>query len=193
MEPWVYIVLLGAVLLMASRFINQSNVQQKHNPMLKEIEDTFEHFSADLEQENKQLLDLVAAMKHEHESQTDKLLGRIEHMEQLTMLVSRRLEESARHNYMISESAKSVLGTSEPTVLSVHSNPSAETYSIPDSTITAPNNQTIETTIKSRYKIVFDLQKQGKSTEYIAKKLGMNKGEVLLITQLGKHEEGYHV
>jgi hypothetical protein len=47
-------------------------------------------------------------------------------------------------------------------------------------------------TVKSRYKEVFDLHDSGKSIEYIAKKLGKNKGEVQLILGLAKQEEPLH-
>ncbi|HZG75674.1 MAG TPA: hypothetical protein VEZ72_07425, partial [Paenibacillus sp.] len=47
-------------------------------------------------------------------------------------------------------------------------------------------------TVKSRYKEVFDLHDSGKSIEYIAKKLGKNKGEVQLILGLAKQEEPVH-
>jgi DNA-directed RNA polymerase specialized sigma24 family protein len=42
--------------------------------------------------------------------------------------------------------------------------------------------------IRDRYANVFQLYDQGKSTDYIAKKLDMNKGEVMLIIQLAKQE-----
>ncbi|HZG58321.1 hypothetical protein [Paenibacillus sp.] len=47
-------------------------------------------------------------------------------------------------------------------------------------------------TVKARYKDVFDLYDGGKSIEFIAKKLGKNKGEVQLIIGLAKQEEPHH-
>jgi len=43
--------------------------------------------------------------------------------------------------------------------------------------------------IRSRYPELFAWHDAGKSVEYIAKKTGMNKGEVMLILQLAKREE----
>jgi hypothetical protein len=43
--------------------------------------------------------------------------------------------------------------------------------------------------MKKRYAELFNLHDQGKGVEIIAKKLGMNKGEVNLIIQLSKQEE----
>ncbi|MDF2815210.1 MAG: hypothetical protein K0Q81_1410, partial [Paenibacillus sp.] len=43
--------------------------------------------------------------------------------------------------------------------------------------------------IRYRYTELFALEKQGKSIDHIAKKLGMNKGEVMLIIQLAKQED----
>jgi hypothetical protein len=43
--------------------------------------------------------------------------------------------------------------------------------------------------IRGRYRELFALYDAGKSVDYIAKKSGMNKGEVMLILQLAKREE----
>lgn len=43
--------------------------------------------------------------------------------------------------------------------------------------------------ISERYRSVLDLHRSGKSVEYIAKKTGMNKGEVQLVLTLAKREE----
>ena len=56
----------------------------------------------------------------------------------------------------------------------------------------APPAERLANTIKARYKELFDLYDSGKSIEYIAKKLGRNKGEVQLILGLAKQEEPQH-
>jgi hypothetical protein len=48
---------------------------------------------------------------------------------------------------------------------------------------------TAHTGIRNRYRELFAWHDAGKSVEYIAKKSGMNKGEVMLILQLAKREE----
>ncbi|MNG03181.1 hypothetical protein D3C84_862490 [compost metagenome] len=47
--------------------------------------------------------------------------------------------------------------------------------------------------IRDRYVELFELYDQGKSIEAVARKLGMNKGEIQLIIQLAKQEEGARV
>jgi DNA-binding NarL/FixJ family response regulator len=47
--------------------------------------------------------------------------------------------------------------------------------------------------IRDRYSVIFEMYDQGKSTDHIAKKLDMTKGEVNLIVQLAKQEEQIRV
>jgi hypothetical protein len=49
------------------------------------------------------------------------------------------------------------------------------------------------TGIRERYAELFQLYDQNKSIDYIARKLGMNKGEVGLILELARQEERFNV
>jgi DNA-binding NarL/FixJ family response regulator len=74
--------------------------------------------------------------------------------------------------------------------------PSGELSADPASNKLAVEEASLKATgpmnIRERYKEVFDLQRQGKSMDYIAKKMSMNKGELQLILQLAKQEESLH-
>ncbi len=59
----------------------------------------------------------------------------------------------------------------------------------PAATREQPNEPVALMNIKQRYAELFELYELGKSMDFIAKKLGMNKGEISLILLLAKQEE----
>ncbi|WP_127580664.1 hypothetical protein [Paenibacillus koleovorans] len=210
MEPWHYIVLLGAVLLVFA--LIRPSTRQQPKPAantMQAIEDTMEQFSAELEEENRQLLQLVSAMKHDHEKHSAKLQGRIEALERNNGEVSKQLDRLLQAE----ETRKSQPAVTQAYVQSAV--PQAEGYStapaagatlsasvarlsdkpIPIESVghaaaaSAPTPEPRGINIRNRYAELFQLEKQGKSVDYIAKKLGMNKGEVMLILQLAKQED----
>jgi DNA-binding NarL/FixJ family response regulator len=161
----MYIVLLGLVCIVISFFAPRSASSDKVN-MVKEIENTMEHFVNEIEEENEQLLQSVAQIKNEHELQMSRLNAKIDQME--------------KQNYDLSQEIKSiVLSKFQQQPLLVQQ----PDMVIPEKTIPAAMQ------MKQRYSELFQLHEQGKSVEYIAKKLGLNKGEVQLIIQLAKQEE----
>lgn len=185
-QPWLYIVLLGLVVVVYARFIpKQRSAGTSQSNVVKEIEQTMEQFSAELEEENKQLLELVSTMKKEHEVQSAKLIGRIEALEQQNRSVGERLTvllqaEERRKESLPSASADPARPSSTP----------EGAFVVPERA-SAPQSEQENgmMNIRERYTSVFKLYDQGKSTEYIAKKLDMNKGEVMLIIQLGMQED----
>lgn len=201
MEPWLYIVLLGLVLVVYAKFVPKREQPSKQSNVIKEIEDTMEQFSAELEEENRQFLGLVADMKKEHDIHTAKLQGRIEALEQQNRTVNDQLSLLIRAEQKRRDEPPSLKEeTLRPPILSasrsivqemvvsndaerdkLSSSPAAD--SISNQPERGPMN------IRERYANVFHLYDQGKSTEYIAKKLEMNKGEVMLIIQLAKQED----
>lgn len=187
MEPWHYIVLLGLVLVVYAAIVPNRKRSGNHSNVIAEIEQTMKQFSAELEEENRQLLGLVSDMKKEHDLHTAKLQGRIEALERQNREVGEQLRllqaERARPEPEASTAetplrivAESAAATAESATAS---DPSADTKQQP--------NEPMK--IRERYADVFHLYDKGKSTEYIAKKLEMNKGEVMLIIQLAKQEE----
>lgn len=202
MDPWLYIVLLGLVLVVYAKFIPKREQSSKQTNVIKEIEDTMEQFSAELEEENRQFLGLVSDMKKEHDVHTAKLQGRIEALEQQNRAVNDQLAVLLRAEQKRREEPQSRPDETfrQPNVSSASRSQLQETVVLSESErdkLTSvlsggtPSNQPERgpMNIRERYANVFHLYDQGKSTEYIAKKLEMNKGEVMLIIQLAKQED----
>lgn len=191
MDAWLYIVLLGLVLVVYAKLVPKKEPATKQTNVMKEIENTMELFSAELEEENKQLLGLVSGMKKEHDAHTATLLGRIEALEhqnkavhdQLSMLL---LDQRNRKDTSPPSVAIDAPGVSAPDV-SLSAAAPAQQKPQAEEAVVQPERGPMS--IRQRYSDVFRLYEQGKSTEYIAKKLEMNKGEVMLIIQLAKQED----
>jgi len=158
-QPWVYIVLLGMVCIVISFLAPRSVISEKSN-VVKEMEDTMEHFAAEIADENEQLLQSVAQMKGDHKQQLERLSAKIEQLE--------------KYNYALSQDIKSI---------ALHK------FQQPIDIAPVKQLNAAQMQMKQRYSELFNMHEQGKSIEYIAKKLSLNKGEVLLIIQLAKQEE----
>jgi DNA-binding NarL/FixJ family response regulator len=137
--------------------------------MVKEIEDTMEHFANEIEEENNQLLHSVAQIKSDHQLQINRLISKVEQLE--------------KQNYDLSTEIKTIVLTKLNE--SIKPQLPVETVDKPVTEKTNPSSMQM----KERYSELFHLHEQGKAVEYIAKKLNLNKGEVQLIIQLAKQEE----
>lgn len=203
MEPWLIVVLLGLVLVVYAGLAPRRGGASTKTKVIKEIEDTMEQFSAELEEENRQLLEKVAEMKRDHEAHTSKLQGRIEALEQqnravgdqVALLVRAENERAFRKESAVSEAGAhrpktAVLANNAPLFPEVSlAEEDARRMNAPMLTpASPPSSERGRVNIRERYAAVFSLYDQGKSTEYIARKLEMNKGEVMLIIQLAKQE-----
>lgn len=188
MQPWVYVVLLGLVFIVFARLL-PGKERSASTGMVKEIEETMEHFAAELEEENKQLLQSVAKMKQEHEQQVGKLSGKIEQLEKMSYDLSQEWKNLIIGKLNEPPVAAAMQGAeAEPERMQ----PEAQAAPIPGKEPAAelPEREMSATEkLRDRFRSLFDMYDQGKSTEYIAKKLGLNKGEVSLIVQLAKQEE----
>lgn len=203
MEPWLIVVLLGLVLVVYAGLAPRRERSSNKTNVIKEIEDTMEQFSAELEEENRQLLEKVAEMKRDHESHTSKLQGRIEALEQqnravgdqVALLVRAEKERVLRMEPAVSEAEAyrpktAVLANNAPlrSEASLAEDDARRMNAPTLAPAPPPSSERGRVHIRERYAAVFSLYDQGKSTEYIAKKLEMNKGEVMLIIQLAKQE-----
>jgi predicted transcriptional regulator len=169
-QPWMYIVLLGLVCIVISFFAPRSVSNDKTN-MVKEIEDTMEHFANEIEEENNLLLQTVAQIKTDHELQMNR--------------ISLKVEQLERQNYDLSSEIKSIVLNKfhEQSKMQSSTIEVAIEEAVPEKAKESPMQ------MKERYQELFQLHEQGKAIEYIAKKLNLNKGEVQLIIQLAKQEE----
>jgi uncharacterized protein (UPF0333 family) len=163
----MYIVLLGLVCIVISFFAPRSVSNNSVN-MVKEIEETMEHFANEIEEENKHLLQTVAQIKADHELQMNRIITKVDQLE--------------KQNYNLSNEIKSI-------VLTKFHEQNKQPYSASDEASLPEKAVVSPTQMKERYAELFLLHEQGKAIEYIAKKLGLNKGEVQLIIQLAKQEE----
>lgn len=178
-EPWTYIVLLGMVILVLSFLAphGKRDGSSAGGPLIvKEMEETMDHFIAEIEEENKALLQTVAKMKQEHDHSVQKLAERIDELEKLYREQSSELKRFALYRLEKND---------EQTKITPSSTDIAESAEHADDS--ASDADPIG--VKARYAELFRLYHEGKSVEYISKKMGINKGEVVLIIQLAKQGE----
>lgn len=199
-QPWIYIVLVGLVLIVYARIAPRSEGSQgsksQGGSMLSEIEETMDHFAAELDEQNKALIQMFAETKKEFELNSTKLVYRIETLEkqglQLQQEVSRLgyAYEQLRARQSV-ETRGSLVHTGDSIESTISEQPAvAPTPASHAEPVTPePPAASFVTNMKERYSELFELYQQGKSTDYIAKKLGKNKGEINLILQLAKQEE----
>lgn len=188
MQPWAYIVLLGGIALgyalflpARARRIDSAGERQG----LKEVEAALELYMADVERENRELLELLGSIKAQSQSnqaalqeQLAELKGQLDALQHRTSQLESRV--AANENGLLQMAisggaAGSAKGADSPG--EGNDKPADEIKAKPVSTI------------KLRYPQLFELDSQGKSIDIIAKKTGMQRGEIQLILQLAKQEE----
>lgn len=180
----MYVVLIGLCILVFSSFFQKSgsakDKEGEGSGLMKEMEETMEGFLAELEDDNRKLIETIAAMKQEHNQTVSSLASRLDGVEKQLqedrqdlkrLLIDRveKLEALPAQSAALKEAqmAQAAMEPPAPVPLPVSDAPS----------------------IGSRYKELLQMHQEGKSVEYIAKKQGMNKGEVSLIIQLALQEE----
>ncbi|MEI7027304.1 hypothetical protein [Paenibacillus sp. y28] len=186
----MYLVLLGAGVLVVAWMLPKKKDASAQQDVIKEIEQTIEQFSSDLEEENKQLVELVTDMKKEQREQTQQLLHKIQMLEQSNQQFAQQLQQ-------VEERSKQQLLTplpSEPeaaaSALEFDTRPEEQAELAMDNSAAGQEDQpALGNTMRDRYSELFQLHQEGKSIDLIAKTLNMNKGEVMLIMQLSKQEE----
>lgn len=200
MQPWMYVVLLGLVLIVYARFLpkEQASASTKTN-VVQEIEETIEHFAAEMDEQNQTLLNLFSKTKQDYEIELAKLAGRLESLEKQKHELSQELTK-VHVNHQMNQRTNAATDISSDDQYSVVSripiaNP-AQSVQVTSSELAAASKESIVEepiytglSMKSRYSELFSLHEQGKGVEAIARKLGMNKGEVSLILQLARQEE----
>lgn len=172
-SPWLFICLLGSVIFVFAWLRSKrsaSTIQSAE--IVKEMEATFEQFAQDMEADNEQLLQQVKEWKVQSEQQISTLKQQIE-------LIKQELQElKSRTTQQIS------MPISSPTVSAGNDENDENDEEQDESPVLAQNSDSIS----ERYEELYQLYMQGKSIEYIAKKLEMNKGEVQLIVTLAEQE-----
>lgn len=167
MEPWLTIVLIGAGIIVYTSIFNRNNDKSSHNKLLTSMEQSFEEFAVELEEDNNRLLEHVLVLKQQFDERNEGMLKRID---QLEKQLEEQLETQKR--------AQTTQLVYKPPARAVRQPEKSQSPS-----------QSHKMNIRQRYEQLFELHDAGKSIDYIAKKCDINKGEVQLILQLGNQEE----
>ncbi|MBY9081913.1 hypothetical protein KIH86_17110 [Paenibacillus sp. HN-1] len=181
MQPWGYIVLLGGcalvyALLLPSRNRNKESGGDKQT--VKEVEAALELYMADVERENRELMDVLGSIKNQTQNNQASLQEQIGELKgQLDSL-----------HHRIAQLENRTAATENGLLQLAISGPAPREGSEDKDQETEPKTKPVST-IKLRYPQLFELHEEGKSIDAIAKKTGMQSGEIQLILQLAKQEE----
>jgi len=178
MEPWLLIVLLGACALTAGLLVPRKNGRRTDSGGMESMQAALEQFMENMEAENRKIVDTslrAAQQQREDNAARDERIAALERrcaeLEQLAARTESRVE--ARIDAL--QTALSAAGGRQQDGVPADRTEAAAAA--------AP------TGIRARYPELFALYDAGRSVDLIAKKVGMNKGEVMLILQLSKQEE----
>ncbi|WP_028561407.1 DUF6115 domain-containing protein [Paenibacillus pinihumi] len=183
-QPWQYLVLLGAFAVVMAFVMPRKHKQatQADQSSISDMELALEQFMQTMEADNKEFVAMISrtqqelrdtiAVKEQRIAQLENRCGKLE-----KELADKHSSLEARIAGLGSQTAVSV---SKPSVPSEEPLPAGEEDQPAD-------------LIKDRYAELLKLYNQGKSVDYIARKLGLNKGEVQLIVQLSIQEERHRV
>ncbi|MFM9327085.1 hypothetical protein [Paenibacillus mesotrionivorans] len=179
-EPYIYVVLIGLCILVFSfLFAKPKKQAPSESPqIMQEVEETMEGFMAELEEDNKKLLDTIAHMKENHNQSLHKMTERMERLEQEFQ------QERQDWKRLVLMTAETGQATARSAVT-----PQAQPLPQPEPLPVPEETQKPAAGIRGRYEEVLRLHDDGKSVDYIARKCGLNKGEVNLIIQLALQEE----
>ena len=187
LDPLWYVVIIGAAAITYAFMIPRQRKQQTGNQseIVREVEETLEHFMDEIDQDNKELVQLVSQMKQDFVTQQNVLGHRIEQLEHRCQQLELQLVQQAQQSLVKQHVAAAV----EPE--------QAVDSSVPGIVPVVELQQTLELepmkedgSIKGRYAEVFALYEDGKSMDMISKKTGIPRGEIQLILQLSKQEAG---
>lgn len=190
MQPWVYIVLVGAAaILYALTLPARAKKGKAQIQNLKETEAALELYMADIERENEELVQLVGSIKQQTQSNQNGMQGQINELkkqlaEQQTVSVQLTSRITAEEKGLGELAAAFERITANTATSSADAKPAEAMKEEPPAAPAKPVSS-----IKLRYPRLFELHEQGKSIDSIAKTAGLQRGEVQLILQLAKQEE----
>lgn len=196
MEPWQYIVLVGAVVVVGAFVMPRKKPEREEAPQtVRNMETALDQFMENMEKDNEHLIKMIAESQQTAKLEADSKDKRIATLEERCGQLEKLLQES------LVRPAEASLQSEQPGVNSVRTGMAEQTMRFDahqaESNV-APeraeaNQEPKSKSIHDRYSELFRLYREGKSIEAIAKKLGMNKGEVQLIIGLSKQEGSLHV
>ncbi|RXZ76934.1 hypothetical protein EBB07_32040 [Paenibacillaceae bacterium] len=190
-QPWHYIVLLGAFIIVCALVLPRRSKAEPAKPAdLSNLEDSLELFMSSMEKDNRELVEMVAQTRQEWQADTAQREQRITRLEQANTELARTVASQRQEFDALTLRAAQAPRRSEPGTLHAAKQLAAATEDSTAGERLEEQGIAQETPdIRGRYASLFALHEQGKSIEYIARKSGMNKGEVQLILQLSRQEE----
>ncbi len=195
MQPWLYLVILGAGII-GYAFMRPRDVESKRTAVVNDIEFALDQFAEELEEGNKELMVSVSGLKRDLEAEINKLNGRLSVLEKQNSISNHASDTRAEQSNMSALHQSVEWDIEKPKsrrIVKKHDERPEEVVEPLTKEDTKPVSvdKPQEKDIKNRYGAIFELHTQGKSVEYIAKKTGMNKGEIQLIIQLARQEEQF--
>ncbi|GIP36840.1 hypothetical protein J31TS4_01200 [Paenibacillus sp. J31TS4] len=210
-NAWIAIAIAGLLIIGLVRLAPRKNGQGGPALTAKELEEAMAQFAYQTEEDNKQLMAAVEKMQQAHVEQLKEWKGRVEELEKETF--SLREQVGLLRDWALSSGKSGHAGVPSGSAVSVsaqsegnpgggsHAGSAAVRYGQGEQahklqeairqagSLDAGGETGSSLQIRSRYPDLFQLYDGGKSVEQIARKTGMNKGEIALILQLAKREE----
>lgn len=194
MEPWQNIVLVGAVVIVAALIMPKKKPESEQSSQtVRNMETALDQFMENMEKDNEQLLQLVAETQKTSKLEAQQKDQRISLLEQRCGQLEKLLQETVVRPAI---AASGQVQSQDTAAGAKEAIDSEGPHPIAGSNASDSQEQNEQTknpnSIHARYAELFQLYGEGKSVEAIAKRLGMNKGEVQLIIGLSKQEEAAH-
>lgn len=190
MEPWQTIMLVGGVAVVCAAVLPRrqrvNTPQSDQSQTVRNMETALEQFMENMEADNKEMMQLVTKSSQDTQLQAVKRDERIGQLEKRCAELEQLLrEQSKQFDAAIAQVKDQAALAAAQAVQLVKAESSAAAE-----VVSEPQVQVERTpSIRERYADLFELHRNGKSIDAIAKNLGLNKGEVQLILQLSKQEE----
>lgn len=175
-EPWIYLVLLGAVIAVFGWL--KPKKESNWESFQRNMEDTLEHYVDEIAADNDKLLQVIEKMKQEHDTLQEASRRRIDKLEASIHILSDKLEfMQSLHVNAHQQPAHGM--TAEQPIISQEIKTEEETVVEP---MAVPS-------IRSRYQAIFELLDQGVEASVVAEQLQLPLGEVQLIAKLALQED----
>jgi len=172
---WLYAVLLGLALIFASGFLPKRGASRDIGHAVRQLEGVMNEFASDMEEENRELIRMIADMRRRQEEERSALIERIAAAEAKAGEARERAEQLAAELGELKRLARA-------------GGPGSEAEPAGDPMF----GRVPDPGIRERYAEILSLHAGGGSVEGIARKLAMDKGEVQLILRLADQEARAH-
>ncbi len=191
MAPWQLIVLLGAFAAVAALAMPRRKDAAEPAAGVAGMQVALEQFMENMEADNRELVETIT--KAQHQTREDNA-SRDERIAVLERRCKELEDKLGRAELRLEEQLQALRASASQLAVKESTPAEQPAAAVAEAARAAPVTVQEETEpqsppIRQRYAELFDLHGQGKSIDVIAKKLAINKGEVMLILQLAKQEE----